>query len=42
MQIRRARTDDLPEILRMLFDDRATPSEEADAGARCYAEAFEG
>ena len=33
--------DDLPEILRMLFDDRATPSDEADAGARCYAEAFE-
>jgi GNAT superfamily N-acetyltransferase len=40
MQIRRARMDDLPEILRMLFDDRATPSTEADPGARCYADAF--
>ena len=41
MQIRRARAEDLPEILRMLFDHRATPSDEADPGARCYADAFE-
>jgi len=41
MQIRRAKAGDLPEILRMLFDDRATPSDEVDGGARCYADAFE-
>jgi GNAT superfamily N-acetyltransferase len=41
MQIRRARAGDLPEILRMLFDDRATPSDEVEAGAGCYADAFE-
>jgi GNAT superfamily N-acetyltransferase len=40
MQIRRARVEDLPEILRMLFDDRASPSNEAEPGARCYAQAF--
>jgi len=41
MQIRRARVEDLPEILRMLFDDRATPSEEVEPDASCYREAFE-
>jgi len=40
MHIRRAMAQDLPEILRMLFDDRATPSNEADPQARCYADAF--
>ncbi|HYY53405.1 MAG TPA: GNAT family N-acetyltransferase [Myxococcales bacterium] len=40
MLIRRATMDDLPEILRLLFDDRATPSNETDPGARCYSDAF--
>jgi GNAT superfamily N-acetyltransferase len=40
MNIRRAAPQDLPEILRLLFDDRATPSIETDPDARCYADAF--
>ena len=40
MNVRRATVADLPEILRLLFDDRATPSNELDPGAPCYAEAL--
>ena len=41
MHIRRATAEDLPEILRLLLEDRATPSAEAEPGARCYADAFD-
>jgi GNAT superfamily N-acetyltransferase len=40
MNVRRATAADLPEILRLLFDDRATPSNELGPEAPCYAEAF--
>ena len=40
MQVRPATEADLPEILRMLLDDRATPSDEADPGDPCYAQAL--
>src|SRR5207245_6923706 len=40
MIVRRATAADLPGILGLLFDDRATPSNELDPGAPCYAEAL--
>lgn len=40
MQVRPATEADLSEILRMLLDDRATPSDEADPGDPCYARAL--
>jgi GNAT superfamily N-acetyltransferase len=40
MNVRRATEADLPGILRLLFDDRVTPSKELDPGAPCYAEAL--
>jgi GNAT superfamily N-acetyltransferase len=40
MNVREATAADLPEILRLLFDDRATPSDELAPDAPCYAEAL--
>jgi len=40
MNVRRATEVDLPAILRLLFDDRAAPSNELGPEAPCYAEAF--
>src|SRR5512141_1269376 len=40
VQVRPAAERDLPAILRMLFEDRATASEELPPDAPCYAEAF--
>jgi GNAT superfamily N-acetyltransferase len=40
MNVRRATEADLPGILRLLFDDRATPSNELNPEAPCYAEAL--
>ena len=40
MNVRRATAVDLPEILRFLFDDRASPSTELGPEAPCYAEAL--
>ncbi len=40
MILRPATEGDLPEILRLLFDDRATPSDELGPDAPCYAEAL--
>ena len=36
MQVREATEEDLPDILRLLFADRATPSDEAPPDAGCY------
>jgi GNAT superfamily N-acetyltransferase len=41
MHIRRAKAEDLPEILRLLLADRSSPSDEADPAAGCYVDAFE-
>jgi len=38
--VRMAREEDLPAILRMLLEDRATPSDEAAPDAPCYAVAL--
>ena len=38
--MRLATGEDLPAILRLLFSDRATPSDELPPDAPCYAEAF--
>ena len=38
--VRMAKEEDLPAILRMLLDDRATPSDETAPDAPCYAEAL--
>jgi GNAT superfamily N-acetyltransferase len=40
MIIRLAAEVDLPEILRLLFDDRATPSDDANPADPCYAAAL--
>jgi GNAT superfamily N-acetyltransferase len=40
MKVRLATQEDLPGILRMLFQDQATPSDELAPGAPCYAEAL--
>ena len=40
MEVRRATERDLPAILRMLFEDRATASDELPTGAPCYADAL--
>ncbi len=40
MRVRIATEDDLPQILRLLMDDRATPSDELPPDAPCYAEAL--
>ena len=40
MNVRRATVADLPEILRLLLDDRATPSNELGPEAPCYVEAL--
>lgn len=40
MQVREATVEDLPEILRLLLADRATPSDEAEPSAACYREAL--
>ena len=40
MNVREATATDLPAILRLLFDDRATPSAELPPDAPCYAEAL--
>jgi GNAT superfamily N-acetyltransferase len=40
MKVRLATQQDLPDILRMLFQDQATPSDELAPGAPCYAEAL--
>ena len=40
MNIRRATETDLPEILRLLLADRATPSDELAGDAPCYAAAL--
>src|SRR5438552_3951385 len=40
MNVRLARESDLPAIMRMLFDDRATPSDELAADSPCYLAAF--
>ena len=40
MDVRPATQSDLPAILRMLFADRATPSDELSPDAPCYADAL--
>ena len=40
MMVRPATEADLPQILRMLLDDRATPSDELPIDAPCYREAL--
>src|SRR3954471_7701895 len=40
MNVRRATEADLPDVLRLLFEDRATPSDELLPDAPCYASAF--
>lgn len=40
MKVRLATQEDLPGILKMLFQDQATPSDELSPGAPCYVEAF--
>lgn len=40
MNVRLATERDLPAILRMLFEDRATASDELSPDAACYADAF--
>ncbi len=40
MHVRLATEADLPAILHLLFADRATPSDELEADAPCYAAAF--
>jgi GNAT superfamily N-acetyltransferase len=40
MNVRLATQEDLPAILSMLFQDRATPSDELGPGAPCYADAL--
>ena len=40
MQVREATLEDLPEIMRLLLSDRATPSDELPPDAPCYAEAL--
>jgi len=40
MKVRPATQQDLPDILRMLFQDQATPSDELAPDAPCYAEAL--
>ena len=40
MDIRPATLEDLPGILRLLLEDRATPSDELPPDAACYAEAL--
>ena len=40
MRLRLATQEDLPAILRVLFQDQATPSEELGTGASCYVEAL--
>ena len=41
IEVRLATAADLPEILRMLGDDKATPSSELPPDAPCYREALE-
>ena len=40
MRVRLAREEELPAILRMLFEDRATISDELPPAHPCYADAF--
>ncbi|HUJ27798.1 MAG TPA: GNAT family N-acetyltransferase [Myxococcales bacterium] len=40
MQVREATVEDLPDLLRLLFADRATPSDEAPPEDPCYREAL--
>jgi GNAT superfamily N-acetyltransferase len=40
MKVRLATPEDLPEILKMLFQDQATASDELGPGAPCYADAL--
>jgi len=40
MKVRVATQEDLPEILKMLFQDQATPSDELGPNAPCYADAL--
>jgi GNAT superfamily N-acetyltransferase len=40
MNVRRATEADLPDVLRLLFEDRATPSDELPPVAPCYASAL--
>src|SRR4051812_32547409 len=40
LTVRRAALADLPEVMRLLLDDRATPADELPPDAPCYADAL--